>query len=214
MFHYVYRLEDAAGLFYIGSRSSIVEPESDRYMGSGVWPRECRKRGVKLSKQVISIHHSRKLACAAEDQLIRQHLPNPMLQNIFVGQQNPRLGPRDGFSDGLVFPFNPRFLGSSLWVSESVTTRVVWVTMMLMADKDGRVDASVPGLAHLAAVPIDDCIESLNILKQPDPYESPMENGGARIIDCDRGWIISNYRFYNSTKTHHPTLTTQHCDPK
>ena len=43
-------------------------------------------------------------------------------------------------------------LDSSVWLEDD-RTRIVWFTLMAMADRDGRVEASVPGLANRARVP-------------------------------------------------------------
>jgi hypothetical protein len=45
-------------------------------------------------------------------------------------------------------------LSSTVW-REPLATKVVWITMLALADRDGIVEAALPGLAHLAGVDVD-----------------------------------------------------------
>jgi hypothetical protein len=56
---------------------------------------------------------------------------------------------------------------STVWC-ESSDTRVVWITMLAMADKHGRVWASIPGLAKEAAVPLAACRVAIDKFLSPD----------------------------------------------
>lgn len=88
-------------------------------------------------------------------------------------------------------------LDSTIW-RESKETRLVWVTMMAMADRDGVVNASVPGLADRAKVSIDECQAALGVLSSPDEWSRSKEHGGRRIADCDGGWVLLNYQKYRA----------------
>ena len=44
-------------------------------------------------------------------------------------------------------------LDSTVW-QEGLETKVVWITLLAMADREGKVDGSVPGLAKRAGVTI------------------------------------------------------------
>jgi hypothetical protein len=84
---------------------------------------------------------------------------------------------------------------SSVW-REDDATRIVWVTMLAMADMDGIVEAAVPGLADAARVPISVCIDALEKFTNPDPYSRTKDFDGRRIEETDGGWRILNYQKY------------------
>ncbi len=81
---------------------------------------------------------------------------------------------------------------STVWMEDS-DTRIVWVTMLAMADHDGYVGASIPGLASIARVPIEKVVAALEKFKAPDPYSRSKEHDGRRIEEFDRGWVLLNY---------------------
>jgi hypothetical protein len=83
-------------------------------------------------------------------------------------------------------------LSSTVW-NEDNETRIVWITMLALADRRGYVGASLPGLAHQARVPIEAVEKALSRLSSPDPHSRSKELDGRRIIDAERGWLIVNY---------------------
>lgn len=84
---------------------------------------------------------------------------------------------------------------SSLWL-EPDQTRLVWITMLALADKNGEVQASVPGLARLAGVPLDACQTALAALSAPDPHSRTKIAEGRRIVEIDGGWELINHPKY------------------
>src|SRR5690348_14464223 len=86
-------------------------------------------------------------------------------------------------------------LGSTIWREDS-DTKVVWITMLAMADQDGLVEASVPGLAHLAGVTHESAEVALSKFSQPDKYSRSPEWDGRRIEKIDGGWRLLNYEKY------------------
>jgi hypothetical protein len=86
-------------------------------------------------------------------------------------------------------------IGSTIW-QENPATKVVWITMLTMRDKGGVVEASVPGLAKLAGVSIEEAEVALTKFLSPDPYSSSPENEGRRIERVDGGWRILNHYKY------------------
>ena len=56
---------------------------------------------------------------------------------------------------------------STIWAARD-QTRIVWITMLAMADQHGRVWASIPGLANIARVSIPDTEVALAELMGPD----------------------------------------------
>jgi len=83
-------------------------------------------------------------------------------------------------------------LASSIW-SEPDHTRIVWITMLAMADKDGDVAAALPGLAALSRIDIARCKEAVAKLEAPDEFSRTSEFDGRRIEKIDGGWRILNY---------------------
>lgn len=86
-------------------------------------------------------------------------------------------------------------LASTIW-AEPASTRIVWIAMLALADRDGCVSASVPGLAHLARVSEPECIEALAILMAADPDSRTKDHDGRRIAKVDGGWSVLNYEVY------------------
>lgn len=84
---------------------------------------------------------------------------------------------------------------SSIW-NEPDSVRIVWVTMLSLADKDGNVKGSVVGLAHLARKTIPETRAALDILEAPDPYSGRREQEGRRVVAFEGGWHLVNHAFY------------------
>lgn len=88
-----------------------------------------------------------------------------------------------------------QILESTIWC-ESDSTRVVWITMLAMADKDGEVLASIPGLAKRANVSLDQCQVALERFQQPDEFSRTPEYEGRRIAPVEGGWMLLNHHKY------------------
>jgi hypothetical protein len=86
-------------------------------------------------------------------------------------------------------------LDSTIW-RESKETRLVWVTILAMTDRDGMVLASVPGLADRAKVSLDECQVALKVMLGPDKWSRDKENEGRRLREVDGGWEVLNHRKY------------------
>lgn len=84
---------------------------------------------------------------------------------------------------------------STIW-AEDDKTRIVFVTMLAIADAQGEVSGSIPGLANLARVDLDACERALAKLEGPDPYSRTKTDEGRRIRPVDGGWQIINYAKY------------------
>ncbi len=95
-------------------------------------------------------------------------------------------------------PFTKLFnsiVTSSIW-RESNDVRIIWITMLALADKDGEVWASVGGLAHTAGIDRELTVKALKTLASPDPDSRSKEYDGRRICDIEGGWGILNYKKY------------------
>ncbi len=86
---------------------------------------------------------------------------------------------------------------STIWV-EPYATRIVWVSMLAMADRNGRIWASVPGLARRAGVTLEECETALERFQSPDKYSRTPDNDGRRIEPIDGGWRLLNYAKYRA----------------
>jgi hypothetical protein len=81
---------------------------------------------------------------------------------------------------------------SSVWFEDDQTLRV-WIAMLAMADRDGYVWASVPGLAHRARVPEETTVAALLKFQQPDTKSRSRDFEGRRIEEVERGWLLLNH---------------------
>ena len=89
-------------------------------------------------------------------------------------------------------------LASTIWRADD-KTRLVWITMLAMADKHGVVEASIPGLADFARVSLPDCELALEALSAPDLWSRSQEQEGRRIQAIDGGWWLINHGKYRAS---------------
>lgn len=83
-------------------------------------------------------------------------------------------------------------VASTIW-REDNETRIVWITMLALADRFGVVEASLPGLADLSRVSVDGARRAIVTLSSPDPDSRSHEAEGRRIAEIDGGWRIINH---------------------
>lgn len=88
---------------------------------------------------------------------------------------------------------------STIWAARD-QTRIVWITMLAMADQHGRVWASIPGLSNIARVPIEACEEALAELMAPDKYSRTKDHDGRRVEEIDGGWRLLNHAKYRAIR--------------
>lgn len=86
---------------------------------------------------------------------------------------------------------------STIWQAPD-TTRLVWITMLAMADQNGYVGASLPGLASRARVSLPACAEAIKTFLEPDEYSRSSEHEGRRIVEADGGWVLLNHAKYRA----------------
>jgi hypothetical protein len=96
-----------------------------------------------------------------------------------------------------------QILDSTVWREADHVLRV-WLTFLLVCDKEGFVRMSIPGLADRAKVSLQLCEAALQRLEAPDPYSQSKEEDGARIIRIGENgeplWQIVNYERYRAMK--------------
>jgi len=83
-------------------------------------------------------------------------------------------------------------LDSSIW-QESKETKIVWITMLAMADRSGVIEAAIPGLANRAGVTIQEAETAVETFLSPDPYSRTTDYEGRRIEKVDGGWRLLNH---------------------
>lgn len=86
-------------------------------------------------------------------------------------------------------------LDSSIW-SESPETRIVWLTMLAMADSEGLVRATAPGISRAARVSLEATRKALSTFEAPDPDSRTLAHDGRRIERTDGGYRLLNYLKY------------------
>ena len=96
-YHYVYKIIDSDGYYYIGLRSSYLPPEEDSYMGSGKSLKLAQKlKGINnFKKEILKQFSTRQEASDYEAELVTIDLVNdPLCYNLILGGElyNPSLG--------------------------------------------------------------------------------------------------------------------------
>ncbi len=91
-------------------------------------------------------------------------------------------------------------LDSSIWETDC-ETRVVWITMLAMANEYGVVSASVTGLARRAVISTVACERALRILGAPDQDDRSGVAEGRRITALQGGWQLVNYKAYRELRS-------------
>jgi hypothetical protein len=84
---------------------------------------------------------------------------------------------------------------SSVWGYNS-DTKVVWITLLAMADQNGEVHANITGLARAAGVPLDVCRTAVSIFMAPDPDSTTPDEDGRRLMPIEGGWVLINHGKY------------------
>jgi hypothetical protein len=72
--------------------------------------------------------------------------------------------------------------------------------MLALADAYGRVEASIPGIAHQARVPTEATRKAISVLESPDPDSRTPNHEGRRVEKTDGGWQILNYVKYREAR--------------
>lgn len=84
---------------------------------------------------------------------------------------------------------------STIWMEDD-KTRIVWITMLAIADKNGEIQASIPGLARIAGVPVSDTEIAIQKFLEPDEHSRTPDDEGRRIEKIDGGWSLLNHAKY------------------
>lgn len=90
-------------------------------------------------------------------------------------------------------------LYSSVW-QQPDPVRIVWITMLAMADRNGFIGASVSGIAHMARVSLKDCTRAIETFKAPDPDSRNKAHQGRRVAEAERGYQLLNYLTFRALR--------------
>ena len=94
-------------------------------------------------------------------------------------------------NDGFTKLFS-EIITSSIW-SEDDKTRIMWITILALADQHGHVKAALPGLAAMARMSIEDSQKATQKLEAPDDFSRTTDHEGRRIEKVDGGWFVLNH---------------------
>jgi len=72
--------------------------------------------------------------------------------------------------------------------------------MLAMADSQGMVWGSIPGLASIARIPTEDMRIAINAFLSPDPDSRCKVQDGRRIEEIDGGWRLINHEKYRALR--------------
>lgn len=92
-------------------------------------------------------------------------------------------------------PLWSSIVDSSVW-GESKEVKILWITMLAKKDRNGFVEASVPGLARAAVLTLPECEKALKVLESPDPHSRSKAHHGKRVERVEGGWKVLNHLPY------------------
>ena len=89
-----------------------------------------------------------------------------------------------------------QLLQSSI-IEEGITTRWVWICLLLSCDKNGNVYGTHAALARQANVSINEFCDALEVLMSPDQESTSESEGGRRVVDAGPNLLhCVNYLHY------------------
>lgn len=97
---------------------------------------------------------------------------------------------------------------STVWC-EPDHVRLLWITMLAMADRHGRVWGSIPGLANRARITVESARDGISRFMSPDPDSRTPDNEGRRIEPIDGGWRLLNHEKYRAIRDEQSILESK-----
>lgn len=92
---------------------------------------------------------------------------------------------------------------STIWCEDHPTVRL-WICMLAMADKKGRVFGTIPGLASRARISVSECRIAIDKFLAPDSDSRSNtyapETEGRRIEVIEGGWVLINHAYYRAIR--------------
>lgn len=86
-------------------------------------------------------------------------------------------------------------LDSSIWEMDD-EARLLWITMMAMADVEGVVRAIPSALARRARISLEGCERALQSFTSPDEHSRSIHQEGRRLLKIEGGWLLVNFDRY------------------
>lgn len=86
-----------------------------------------------------------------------------------------------------------------MWCEDHATVRL-WITLLAMADRNGYVGASLPGLAARARITVPEAEAGMAKFMAPDPYSRSPDHEGRRVELADRGWRLLNHARFRAAR--------------
>ena len=89
-------------------------------------------------------------------------------------------------------------------ISEDYTLRHVFMDLLVLADRDGVVDMTIPAISRRTNIPIEIIQGCIHRLSQPDEHSRSGDEQGRRLVKLDDhrnwGWRIVNYVTYRDMR--------------
>jgi uncharacterized phage protein (TIGR02220 family) len=90
-------------------------------------------------------------------------------------------------------------------VADDYLMRLVFMDLLILADRDGLVNKTPEAIARRTAVPLEIVDEQLRKLMAPDPKSNTPDCDGRRLVPIEEGkpwgWRIVNYKKYRNIKS-------------
>lgn len=90
-------------------------------------------------------------------------------------------------------------------IASDYTVRLVFMDLLVLADKCGIVDMTEDAVARRTNVPLDVVQRAIQTLREPDPQSRTKDHEGRRLLLIDEGrewgWKIANYEHYRDIRT-------------
>jgi len=87
-------------------------------------------------------------------------------------------------------------------IAEDYVTRHVFMDLLVLCDREGAVDMTIPAISRRTNVPEDVITAAIAKLSKPDGGSRSDEEEGRRLIPIDShrnwGWLVVNYQHYRT----------------
>lgn len=85
----------------------------------------------------------------------------------------------------------PALIHSTVWATCSTNAKVLWVTLIGLANAKGHVDATDRALAHISGLSDSEYASAAVELQVPDKYDHDRPH----ITRTEHGWRLSQWQF-------------------
>jgi hypothetical protein len=89
----------------------------------------------------------------------------------------------------------PEILTSTIW-QEPNDCKVLWFAILALKGPDQICRATIPALAQIASISIDDCKRYMTKFQEPDEYSRSQEHEGRRLEQVEGGYLVLNGERY------------------